>query len=128
MRRKTISSMLGGVVIGILGTTALTSYVSARTAEKNSSRIILENDLVRVKEAIFMPGDKHPGMHAHEYAHVGVPLDDGKLTFHYPDGKSETMEVKSGKAGFREANVTHEAINMGDKPLRVIEVEIKRPG
>jgi mannose-6-phosphate isomerase-like protein (cupin superfamily) len=33
-----------------------------------------------------------------------------------------------GNAVFREANVTHEAINMGDKPLRVIEVEIKRPG
>lgn len=128
MRRMTISSMLGGVVIGILGTTALTSYASTLTAEKNSSHIILENDMVRVKEAIFMPGDKHPGMHTHEFAHVGVPLDDGKLTFHYPDGKSETMELKRGSAGFREAKVTHEAINMGDKPVRVIEVEIKRPG
>lgn len=118
--------MVIGAAMGIVGTTAVTSYASNLT-EKNSSRVILENDMVVVKEAIFQPSDKHPGMHTHRYAHVGVPLDDGRLAFNSPDGKTETMELKRGSAGFREANVTHEGINLGDKPLRVIEVEIKQP-
>ena len=126
MRRKTMASMIVGAAMGIAGTTAVTSYAS-NVAQKNSSRVILENDLVVVKEAIFQPGEKHSGMHTHRYAHVGVPLDDGRLTFNSPDGKTETIELKHGSAGFREANVTHEAINLGDKPLRVIEVEIKQP-
>lgn len=124
--RKRIAVMagVGGIVIGALGTVAVTSH-AAPPPEKSSSRILLENDLVRVKEAIFAPNDPRPGMHNHDLAHVGVPLDDGRLTFNYVDGTSETVDLTPGAVGFREANVTHEAINRGDKPIRVIEVEIK---
>lgn len=73
-----------------------------------------------------MPGDRRPGMHTHEYAHVGVPIDAGTLRFTYPDGKTETAELKPGAPGFRGPNVTHEAVNIGNRPLRVIEVEIKK--
>lgn len=125
MRQKAMASLVIGAAIGVVGTTAISSYAS-ELAMKNSSRVLLENDLVVVKEAIFQPGDKRPGMHTHRYAHVGVPLDDGRLTFNSPDGKTETIELKRGSVGFREANVTHEGINIGDKPLRVIEVEIKK--
>lgn len=125
--RKRIAVMagVGGIVIGALGTVAITSH-AAPPPQKSSSRILLENDLVRVKEAIFAPNDPRPGMHTHDLAHVGVPLDDGRLTFNYVDGTSETVDLAPGAVGFREANVTHEAINRGDKPVRVIEVEIKR--
>ncbi len=93
-------------------------------AQKNSTKLLLENEKVRVKLQTFVPGVQ-PGMHTHELPHVGVPLDDGKLKFNYPDGKTEVLELKRGTAGYRDANVTHEAINIGAKPIRVIEVEIK---
>ena len=94
-------------------------------AGKSTSRVVLENERVRVKDAIFAPGDRRPGMHTHEYAHVGVVIDGGTLRFNYPDGKSETLNLRRGSAGYRQANVTHEAVNTGTRPVRVIEVEIK---
>ncbi len=128
MTRNTILAAAGGLALGIAGTAAVTNAGATRAAPaplKSSSRILLENDLVRVKEAVFAPGDTKPGMHTHDLAHVGVPLDDGRLTFTYADGTTETLDLKRGTAGFRAANVTHEAVNRGDKPVRVIEVEIK---
>lgn len=124
MKRNTILAAAGGLALGILGTAAVTGQ-AAPAPLKSISRVLLENDLVRVKQAVFAPGDAKPGMHTHDLAHVGVPLDDGRLTFNYADGTTETLDLKRGTAGFRPANVTHEAINRGDKPIRVIEVEIK---
>lgn len=124
MTRNTILAAAGGLALGIAGTAAVTTQ-AAPAPLKSSSRVLLENDLVRVKEAVFAPGDIKPGMHTHDLAHVGVPLDDGRLTFTYADGTTETLDLKRGTAGFRAANVTHEAVNRGKTPVRVIEVEIK---
>ena len=126
MKKLNAVVFVAGILLGVAATVAVVTWrdtVSA--AEKNSSKVVLENDRVRVKEAVFMPGDKRPGMHTHEFAHVGVVIDGGTLQFNYPDGKTETLELKRGGAGFREPNVTHEAVNMSKSPIRVIEVEIK---
>ena len=45
--------------------------------------------------------------------------------FRAPDGTSETLKAESGTVGYRDAGVTHEPVNPGDKPIRVIEVELK---
>ena len=114
-----------GILTGVAGTIGALSWTTSASAiEKSSSKIVLDKEKVRVKEAVFMPGEK-PGMHTHEYAHVGVIIDGGTLKFNYPDGKTETLELKRGGVGYRDANVTHEAINMGKTPVRVIEVEVK---
>jgi len=122
-----VAIFCAGIVVGMTCGAGTMLWLGTRTsaAQKNSSKVILENEKVRVKEAIFVPGDKKPGMHTHEYPHVGVAIDGGTLKFNYPDGKTETLELKAGGAGYREANVTHEAVNMGSKSIRVIEVEIK---
>src|SRR5689334_10938724 len=115
-----------GVVCGVSLSGAV--WVGAQApaaARKNTSKIVLENDRVRVKDATFYPEDKHPGMHTHEYPHVGVIIDGGTLKFNSPDGKTETMVLERGGAGWRDAHVTHEPINTGSSPVRVIEVEIK---
>lgn len=111
-----------------LGAHALPGHVQAQagtTGEKNTSRIVLENAKVRVKEAVFYPGDKNPGMHTHDLAHVGVVIEGGTLVFRSPDGETETATLSAGGVGYRDANVTHEPINTGDSPVRVIEVELK---
>jgi hypothetical protein len=64
-----------------LGTHAVSSDLLAlaqpdtAAARKNTSRIVLENDRVRVKDATFYPEDAHPGMHTHELPHVGVVIE-----------------------------------------------------
>ena len=126
MKKVLLAVFSVGMITGIAGTIAAMSWLNAASAaEKNSSKVVLENDKVRVKEAVFVPGDKKPGMHTHEYPHVGVTIDGGTLQFNYPDGKTETAELKPGRVGYREANVTHEAVNIGKSTVRVIEVEIK---
>ncbi|HJZ69680.1 MAG TPA: hypothetical protein VKF81_16260 [Blastocatellia bacterium] len=126
MKRILLAVFSAGLIAGAAGTIAAMSWLSAASAaEKNSSKVVLENDKVRVKEAIMVPGDKKPGMHTHEYPHVGVTIDGGTLQFNYPDGKTETAELTRGRVGYRDANVTHEAVNIGKSTVRVIEVEIK---
>jgi quercetin dioxygenase-like cupin family protein len=93
-------------------------------ASKDTAKIVLENARVRVRDVTFLPGTS-AGMHTHDLPHVGVVIQGGTLLFKYPDGKSETMKLEAGGAGFREANVTHEPTNPGKTAVRVIEVELK---
>ena len=115
-----------GLGAGVAGT-LFTLYVAAPlgAAPANTSRVLLENDRVRVKEAVFQPNNPRPGMHTHELPHVGVILDAGTLIFRAPDGTSETLKLDAGSVGYRGPNVTHEPVNPGTKPVRVIEVELK---
>jgi hypothetical protein len=101
------------------------AQLEAQAAQKNTSKVVLENDRVIVKDATFYPGDTAPGMHTHKLPHVGVVIDGGTLVMRSPDGKLETLDLKRGGAGFREANVTHEPLAKGTSPIRVIEVELK---
>jgi mannose-6-phosphate isomerase-like protein (cupin superfamily) len=128
MKMSKVLLYLGGVITGALLATGLPlvwTSLAAQGGEKSTSKIVLENERVRVKEAIFAPGDTNAKMHTHEFPHVGVVIDGGKLRFNYPDGKTESMDLPRGGVGYREANVTHQAINPGREPGRVIEVEVK---
>ncbi len=128
MRMPNGLSFICGVVTGALlcaGLAAVWAAPNPQTGRKSTSKIVLENDRVRVKEAVFAPGDTNAGMHTHDLPHVGVVIDGGTLKFNYPDGKTETMDLPRGGVGYREANVTHQPINPGREPVKVIEVEIK---
>src|SRR5262245_26332012 len=128
MRKSKVLSFAGGIITGALVTASLPMVLAglgSQVGAKSTSKVVLENDRVRVKEAIFAPGDTDAKMHTHEYPHVGVIIDGGTLRFNYSDGKTETMDLPRGGVGYREANVTHQAINPGREPVRVIEVEIK---
>jgi mannose-6-phosphate isomerase-like protein (cupin superfamily) len=128
------AGVAAGLVLGVATAWAGASFGGAMAASgatpipqagRSTSKVVLENARVRVKDAVFAPGVSNPGMHTHELAHVGVVIDGGTLVFKYPDGKSETLELPSGGVGYRDANVSHEAINPGKTPVRVIEVELK---
>ena len=131
---KLIAGFTAGLVLGgVLGAGALISGPLMATAaglspqasgkSQSTVKIVLDNARVRVRDVTFPPGVT--GMHTHELAHVGVVIQGGTLVFKYPDGKSETMKLDVGGVGFREANVTHEPVNPGSSPVRVIEVELK---
>lgn len=92
---------------------------------KYSSKIVLENSRVRVKDVTIPAGVLDTGMHTHELAHVGVILTQGTLVFTEPGKPTETVKFEAGSVGFREANVTHQVTNPGKTAMRVIEVELK---
>ena len=122
-----VLGMLAGAGLQALAGGAMGGAASAwaQSGAKSSSKVVLENARVRVKDVTFAPGDLKPGMHTHEYAHVGVILTPGSLTFTEPGKPAETVKFDVGAVGFREANVTHQAANPGTAPMRVIEVELK---
>jgi len=114
-----IAGFSGGVLV-----MGFSFYFHSAGAAENAAKVLLENERVRVRAVRFEPGVK-PGPHTHPYAHVGVILDAGTLQFNDPDGKSDKRTFKSGDVGWRDAKVTHEVVNVGSSPMRIIEVEIK---
>ena len=66
--------------VWLLSLMAVYTYAQKKAAApaQNTSKILLENDRVRVKEVVFHPGVK-AGMHTHDLAHVGVVIEGGKL-------------------------------------------------
>ena len=113
----------GALVRGTLTASAADGSPQASGTSQSTAKVVLDNARVRVRDVTFPPGVT--GMHTHELPHVGVVIRGGTLVFRYPDGKSETMKLDVGGVGFREANVTHEPVNTGSSPVRVIEVELK---
>jgi len=57
---------------------------------------------------------------------MNSPLFPVTLAFVEKGKKNETVNFKSGDAGWRDANVTHEVFSAGKKSIRVIEVELKK--
>ena len=86
-------------------------------------KVRFENDRVRVMEAILPPGVKEQ-VHSHP-AYVIYVLEGGRYRNYASDGKVTEGELKSGEVLFREP-LTHAAENIGDKPLHMILVELKK--
>ena len=110
---------------GLVAARAEAGQAAAQAKGAANIRVLLENDRVRVREAIFPAGVTRTGEHTHEYAHVGVLLTPGELVF-TEGGKSETVKFTVGQVGFREAKATHDVGNPGKQDMRVIEVELKK--
>ena len=88
-----------------------------------SITVKLENDSVRVMEAVLEPGFKEK-LHAHP-GYVMYVLSGGKVRLHYTDGTSRDSEFKDG-AVFYSDPVTHWAENTGTTTIKVMLVELKR--
>ena len=93
------------------------AVVNARTIQ-----VELENDRVRVLEAVIKPGDKEQ-LHSHP-AYVIHVLEGGKARSHGTDGKTADWEFVTGETLYREP-VTHWAENIGTTTIHLILVELK---
>ena len=95
------------------------AVVNAKTVH-----VKLENDRVRVLEAILQPGEKEQ-VHSHP-AYVTYVIAGGTVRNHFADGKTAEAELKTGDVLYRDP-VTHWAENIGTTPLQLILVELKTP-
>jgi mannose-6-phosphate isomerase-like protein (cupin superfamily) len=117
-----VTAVVGLVVVA--GQAAPGAGAQAQAAMKEPAiKVLLENAQVRVREVTFAPGAGDT--HTHPYAHVGVILTKGQLTFADKGKPEETVSFEAGSAGYREAKVTHLVRNPGKEPMKVIEVEVK---
>jgi quercetin dioxygenase-like cupin family protein len=85
-------------------------------------KVEYENAKVRVLRFHYGPGEKSV-MHSHPDT-VAVFLTDGKIKFHFPDGKSQDAEGKAGQTQFTPAQV-HLPENNGSTVAEGIVIELK---
>ena len=90
----------------------------------NTTKVLLENDRVRVLEVQQKPGEKL-AMHSHP-AYLVYSLSLGKAKFTSPDGKTIEGELnKAGAVNWHEAE-THAVENVGTTDSRVLVIELKK--
>jgi quercetin dioxygenase-like cupin family protein len=94
----------------------------ALKAAPNVSKLIMENDRVRVIDARFKPGIK-AAMHSHP-DHVLYIFNDGKMKITPSNGKPQTMDLKTGQVIWMDAT-SHEAENLGKTDVHMLVVELK---
>lgn len=88
-------------------------------------RVKLENERVRVLEATLHPGDKEQP-HSHP-AYVFYVIEGGRVRNHAADGTTSEAELKPGDVVYRDP-LTHWAENVGTTTIRLVLVEMKKPG
>jgi quercetin dioxygenase-like cupin family protein len=91
------------------------------------SRTLLENDKVRVIQAIDQPHTPTPP-HAHRVNRVMIYLQAGEQRI-TPQGASPTVQKwKAGEVKWSPAGGTHVAEVVSSAPVTIVEVEVKKEG
>jgi len=84
-----------------------------------------ENDHTIVHRFKLKPGQQ-VGWHRHENDYLTVQLSYGKLHLIFSDGKETVIDYKPGVQRYITAPIEHNAINVGDCDIEVLEIEYKR--
>jgi quercetin dioxygenase-like cupin family protein len=102
--------------------------LSAQTPAPTTATI--NNDQVRVLLATEQP-HRRGAMHEHSMNRVMIYLNTGVTALARPEGKVDRLEYKAGDVIWSPANGLHTSEQMGDSPVRIVEVELKnkpKPG
>jgi quercetin dioxygenase-like cupin family protein len=86
-------------------------------------KVLLENDEVRVVEFRLRQGAKAE-MHSHPRS-VAIVLNDQRLKFTFPNGKSDVTDLKHGQAVWLDP-VSHSIENTGTVDAAGVLVELKK--
>jgi len=121
---KTNKIFSASLFIGILMT--LTSGIYAqdfvKAAAQGTTKVLLENDQVRVVQIESAPGQVTP-WHSHP-DYILYALTDGKLEATDKDKPATVLNLKAGQALFMPA-VTHMVKNVGSTPVKLVLTELK---
>jgi quercetin dioxygenase-like cupin family protein len=86
-----------------------------------------ENEHVKVWRSVISRNAPLP-LHRHEHGRVIIALQGGTMKIEEHTGASETQIWETGKAYWLPANppnTMHRDINVGDRPIEVMVVEVK---
>jgi uncharacterized RmlC-like cupin family protein len=87
---------------------------------------LIDNESVRILKAVDEPHHKS-AMHKHESNRVMIYLDSGGITLTYANGHQDKQHWKKNEVAWSPAGGPHTSENVGASPIRVIEVELKKP-
>src|SRR6266851_2020501 len=89
-------------------------------------RVKIDNDVVRILKVVDTPHQKS-ALHRHEVNRVMVYLDAGDMQIINEDGHQEKQHWKAGQVAWSQAGGRHTSENVGSAPLRIVEIELKKP-
>jgi hypothetical protein len=101
----------------------MTHHDDAVKVAPDSYKVVLENDQVRVLEVRIKQGAKSE-MHSHPKS-VAICLNDQRLKFTFPNGKSENADLKRGQAMWLDG-LSHAVENIGTEDVSSVVVELKK--
>jgi quercetin dioxygenase-like cupin family protein len=96
--------------------------LDALHAASNVTKLIMENDRVRVYDVWFKPGEK-AATHKHP-DHVMYIFNDGKLKMTTLQGETQEVNLKAGQAIWMDAT-SHTVENLGKTGVHFLVVELK---
>jgi quercetin dioxygenase-like cupin family protein len=118
----------GRLTIAVLGLLALGAGAAlaqdAAVVNAKTIRVALENERLRVLEAVLQPGDREQP-HSHPSS-VYYVIAGGRVRNHAADGKVTESELVAGTTVYRDP-VTHWVENIGATTIRIVLVELKEP-
>jgi len=118
------------ILVLLLSATGFTSSDPSVTpvqdpAKVNAKSITvkIDNDRVRVFEAVLKPGEKEAA-HTHP-AYVVYIIEGGKVRNYASDGTVTERELRTGEVQYRDPQ-THWTENIGNTTVRLVLVELKK--
>jgi beta-alanine degradation protein BauB len=112
------------VALLLIGVGALTPQQTTQSAQRTPQ---FENEEVSVWKTVVTPHAPLT-MHTHQHPRIIVALTGGTMKIVTEAGASETHEWQTGKAYWlssEEGKTRHADLNIGDKPIEVMVVELK---
>ena len=121
---KTIKTISASVFFAILLTLSSTLHAQdlVKVAPKGFTKVLLENDQVRVLQIESAPGEVTP-MHSHPN-YILYAVTDGKLEVTDKDKPAKVLQFKAGDVMYFPAT-THVAKNVGSTTSKMILTELK---
>jgi len=90
-------------------------------------RVKVDNDVVRILKVVDSPGKKGL-MHEHHVNRVMIYLDEGAMKLEFEDGRVDNQRWKPGQVAWSAKGGKHTSQNVGARPVRIAEIELKKPG
>jgi len=115
-------SLLLPLAIAAAATIAVISVAQDRVTVVPDTKVLLENDCVRVQYHDVAVGQTVP-MHSHP-KYVVYVLNSFKARITLPDGTQRISEHQAGEAYWNEA-ITHSVENLGSTPIHNLIVELR---
>jgi quercetin dioxygenase-like cupin family protein len=90
-----------------------------------SHTLLFDDARTRITQWVFAPGDQ-TGWHRHEWDYVTVQQSGGRLRLENADGSENYVDYRPGRTMAWTAPIEHNATNVSDEDVRVLEIEYKR--
>ena len=110
----------------------MSEHLADRTDAERADRprathnLLLDDARARITQWVFAPGDR-TGWHRHAWDYVTVQQSGGALLLQGADGTEQRVDYAPGRTVAWTAPIEHNAINISDEEVRVLEIEFKQP-